>query len=226
MGETQLQNVVAIAPGRSPQAIVLMAHRDDTGLGPGANDNASGTGAMLELARVYASLGAGGGGRASPGTGPAHNIIFVSTDGGDYGALGAYRFATHSPYRNRVLAVVDIDALAGKDTPAIQFAADTPRSPPATLVQTAAARIKEQGPSAPRHPGALAQMIDLGFPFNLYEQAPMVGRGNRRRDADDRGKPARRFARRTRPTGCTSAGWARWAARRRCCSVRSTRGSS
>ena len=30
---------------------------------------------------------------------------------------------------------------------------------------------------APRHPGALGQMIDLGFPFNLYEQAPIVGRG-------------------------------------------------
>jgi hypothetical protein len=175
MGTTQLENVVAIAPGRSPQAIVLMAHRDNTGRGPGANHNASGTGAMLELARIYASLGAGS--SASPGTGPAHNIIFLSTDGGDYGALGAYRFASHSPYRNRVLAVVDIDALAGKDTPAIQFAADAPRSPPATLVQAAAARLKEQTSVAPRHPGALGQMIDLGFPFNLYEQAPIVGRG-------------------------------------------------
>jgi hypothetical protein len=176
MGETQLKNVVAIAPGRSPQAIVLMADRDDTGVGPGANDNASGTGAMLELARIYASLGSGGG-TATPGTGPAHNIIFLSTDGGNYGALGAYRFATHSPYRNRVLAVVDIDALAGKGTPALQFAADAPRSPPATLVQTAAARLKEQSAGEPRHPGALAQMIDLGFPFNLYEQAPLAGRG-------------------------------------------------
>ena len=176
MGKTQLSNVVAIAPGRSPEAIVLMAHRDDTGIDPGANDNASGTGAMLELAREYASLGTGS--RTSPGTGPAHNIIFLSTDGGSYGALGAYRFATHSPYRNRVLAVVDLDALAGKDTPAIQFSGDAPRSPPATLVQTAVSRLKEQSPRAElRHPGFLAQLIDLGFPFNLYEQAPLVGRG-------------------------------------------------
>jgi len=177
MGETQLRNVVAIAPGRSSEAIVLMAHRDDTGIGPGANDNASGTGAMLELAREYASLGTGTTGQTSPGTGPAHNIIFLSTDGGNYGALGAYRFATHSPYRQRVLAVVDLDGLAGTETPAIEFAADAPRSPPATLVQTAAARLEEQSSGAPRHPGALAQMIDLGFPFNLYEQAPLVGRG-------------------------------------------------
>jgi hypothetical protein len=175
MGPTKLENVVAIAPGRSPQAIVLMAHRDNTGVGPGANDNASGTGAMLELARMYASLGVSSG--PTPGSRPAHNIIFVSTDGGAYGALGAYRFATHSPYRHRVLALVDVDAIAGKGTPAVQFAGDAPRSPPATLVQTAAARLKEQGPGEPRHPGAFGQIIDLGFPFNLYEQAPLVGRG-------------------------------------------------
>jgi Peptidase family M28 len=175
MGPTKLENVVAIAPGRSPQAIVLMAHRDNTGVGPGANDNASGTGAMLELARMYASLGVSSG--PTPSSRPAHNVIFVSTDGGAYGALGAYRFATHSPYRHRVLAVVDVDAIAGKGTPAVQFVGDAPRSPPATLVQTAATRLKEQGPGEPRHPGAFGQIIDLGFPFNLYEQAPLVGRG-------------------------------------------------
>jgi hypothetical protein len=173
-GRTELQNVVAIAPGRSPQAIVVMAHRDDTGIGPGANDNASGTGAMLELARIYASLGGGGG---TAGAAPAHNIIFLSTDAGSYGALGAYRFATHSPYRHRVLAVVDIDAIAGRGTPSLQFAGDAPRSPPATLVQTTATRLREQSETDPRHPGVLAQLIDLGFPFNLYEQAPLVGRG-------------------------------------------------
>lgn len=174
-GRRELANVVAIVPGRSPQAIVVMAHRDDTGIGPGANDNASGTGALLELARIYASLGGGGGG--STGTGPAHNVIFLSTDGGSYGALGAYRFATHSPYRGRVLAVVDIDSIAGRGDPGLQFSGDAPRSPPATLVQTTAVRLREQGESGARHPGVLAQLIDLGFPFNLYEQAPLVGRG-------------------------------------------------
>ena len=45
---------MAVAPGQSPDVIVVMAHRDDTGVGPGANDNASGTAALLELARTYA----------------------------------------------------------------------------------------------------------------------------------------------------------------------------
>src|SRR5881394_739709 len=38
--EAVLQNVAAEAPGQSRDAIVIMAHRDDTGEGPGANDNA------------------------------------------------------------------------------------------------------------------------------------------------------------------------------------------
>ena len=49
-----LQNVMAVVAGQSPDVIVVMAHRDDTGDGPGANDNASGTAALLELARAYA----------------------------------------------------------------------------------------------------------------------------------------------------------------------------
>src|SRR4051812_33639341 len=50
-----MRNVVAVARGRSPQAIVVMAHRDDDGRGPGANDNASGAAALLELAPGYRS---------------------------------------------------------------------------------------------------------------------------------------------------------------------------
>ncbi len=53
-GSVRLQNVTAVVTGQSPDVIVVMAHRDDTGAGPGANDNASGTAALLELARAYA----------------------------------------------------------------------------------------------------------------------------------------------------------------------------
>ena len=55
LGRRTLVNLVAIAPGRTGQAIVVAAHRDNDGVGPGANDNASGTAALLELARSYGS---------------------------------------------------------------------------------------------------------------------------------------------------------------------------
>ena len=172
IGRVPLENVSAVVPGRSPSAIVVLAHRDNTGAAPGANDNASGTAALLELARPYANF---------PGTTqrptPAHTLLFVSTDGGAYGAVGAERFAASSPYRPRVLAAINLDAIAGEAAPRIAIAGDEPRSPTAALVRTIATRIAEQTGAEPRRPAAIAQLIDLAFPFSLYEQAPFVGRG-------------------------------------------------
>src|SRR5207253_3360613 len=63
-GRVRLENLSTVAPGGSPDTIVVMAHRDNTGTSPGANDNASGTEALIELARGYANVG--GGRRATP----------------------------------------------------------------------------------------------------------------------------------------------------------------
>src|SRR5215211_7677587 len=46
-----------------------------------------------------------------------------------------------------------------------------------TLVRTAAARVLEQTGREVVRPRALGQLIDLGFPFTLYDQGPFVGRG-------------------------------------------------
>jgi aminopeptidase YwaD len=46
------QNVVATLPGSRDERLVLGAHYDSVAEGPGANDNASGTATVLELARV------------------------------------------------------------------------------------------------------------------------------------------------------------------------------
>jgi hypothetical protein len=173
LGRRQLVNLVAVSPGRSNQAIVVMAHRDNTGAGPGANDNASGTAALVELARSYAATGAG----AASAVGTSNTLVFLSTDGGAFGGLGAARFANTSPYRDRTVAVVNLVALAGPDPPRIEIAGDRPRSPATTLVRTAAARVLEQTGRELGRPRAIEQLIDLGFPFTLYEQGPFVGRG-------------------------------------------------
>ena len=87
---------------------MITAHRDNSGEGPGANDNASGTAALIELARAYAPVG----GATLVQAQPTHTLVFVSTDGGAFGALGAARFAESSPYRENALAVISLDALA------------------------------------------------------------------------------------------------------------------
>jgi hypothetical protein len=171
VGRVPLVNLTAVAPGRSPQAIVVTAHRDNAGKGPGANDNASGTAALIEIARAYATP------PASPPVRPAHTILFLSTDGGVFGGLGADHFARTSFYRNRVLAVVNLDAIAGRGSPRLEIAGDTPRSPAGVLVETAAARVFDQTGAAPGRTGIFGQLIDLGFPLSFYEQAAFVGRG-------------------------------------------------
>ena len=170
-GRTTLTNLVVVAPGRSSSTIVVSAHRDNLGTGRGANDNASGTAALIELARTYARRV----GRDQ--VVPAHRIVFLSTDGGAFGSLGAAHFAASRAYRGSIAAFVSLDALAGRGPPRLIFSGDEPRSPPVELVQTAAARVLEQTGDEPRHASARQQLIDLAFPFSLHEQAPLVARG-------------------------------------------------
>src|SRR4029077_8843307 len=110
-GRVRFVNLLATKAGLSQKTIVVMAHRDDTGAGPGANDNASGTAALIELARAYA-----------PATQAArihlpYSLLFLSTDGAVYGGLGAAWFAAHAPEAPNVIAVVNLDAIAGPKPP-------------------------------------------------------------------------------------------------------------
>jgi Peptidase family M28 len=169
LGRVGLENIWAVAPGRSRQAIVVMAHRDDTGDGPGANDDASGTAALVELARGYALAAAPRGVRSG------HTIVFLSTDGGAFGGLGALRFASRPPFH--VVATIDLAAIGGGGRARVEIAGDEPRSPAASLVATVARRLQEQTGVAPERASVAAQLVDLGFPFTLYEQGPFVARG-------------------------------------------------
>jgi Peptidase family M28 len=172
-GRVEMQNLVAEAVGRSPRTIVVMAHRDNDGSGPGANDNASGTAMLIELARAYGTPP----GFAPGALHPNHTILFVSTDGGAFGALGAAAFAAHSPLRHDVAAVIDLDSVGGPGRLRMELAGDTPRTPSGTLAETAAARVLAQTGRRPARATIVRQLVDLGFPFSLYEQAPFLAHG-------------------------------------------------
>src|SRR5436190_403225 len=172
-GRVQMQNLVAEAVGRSPRSIVVLAHRDNDGTGPGANDNASGTDMLVQLARAYGAP-PGYSGRTLR---PNYTILFVSTDGGAFGALGAAAFAAHSPLRHDVAAVIDLDSVGGPGPIRMQIDGDVPRNPSGTLVETAAARVAAQIGRRPARDSILRQLTDLGFPYSLYEQAPFLAHG-------------------------------------------------
>src|SRR5947208_5619728 len=163
LGREHFVTLVATAPLRpdqdiahSQQVIVVIAHRDNLGRSPGANDNATGTGAVLEPARDVGSSALG------------HSLVLVSEDGGAYGSLGADEFARNSGLGDRLAAVINLDAIPGTGAPRVEFAGETPRSPAATLVATAQASISAQADVGAERPSAAAQLVDLAFPFTLF----------------------------------------------------------
>jgi len=171
LGRVRLRNLVTVISGASPDAILFVSHRDNTGVGPGANDNASGTAALIELARGYGHLSATAGRPR-----PQHTLIFLSSDGGAFGGFGAERFASASPLRQSVRAVVSLDALAGRAMPRLELAGFAARSPAPALVRTVDVQVAAQAKESPARPGWLTQLVDLGVPFGYGEQAPFLGR--------------------------------------------------
>jgi hypothetical protein len=172
LGRVQLRNLATVVPGARTDAILILAHRDNTGVGPGANDNASGTAALIELARGYGRLGTVAG-RPTP----KHTLVFLSSDGGAFGGYGAERYAATSPLRNDLRAVVSLDGLAGTAPPRLELSGFEPRSPTPALLRTADVRVAEELGVPPSRPGALVQLVDLGVPFGYGEQAPFLTRG-------------------------------------------------
>lgn len=109
-------NVVAILPGSDPalrdQYVVIGAHHDHLGrmgfgvldadsasaIHNGADDNASGTAAVLEMARLLARRP------------PARSVIFVTFSGEELGLLGSQYFVDHPPVPlEKMVAMINFD---------------------------------------------------------------------------------------------------------------------
>jgi hypothetical protein len=169
---TTLVNLVAEKSGLSPQAeIVVMAHRDDSGADAGLNDNASGTAALIELARSYAPTS------TVQRVSLPISLVFLSTDGAEDGAQGAAHFAALQERGQNILAVVNLDSIGGRARPRLVLGGNTARSPAPGLVETLRAALAQESGSDPSRPSGLQQLVALGFPFDPYEQAPFVSRG-------------------------------------------------
>jgi len=102
------RNVLAMLPGTDAvlgkEAVLYTAHYDHLGIDPslpgdkiynGANDNATGCGILLELARVWAAM---------PGTAP-RSILFASVTAEEQGLLGSEYLGKHSPVPPRKIMV-------------------------------------------------------------------------------------------------------------------------
>jgi hypothetical protein len=104
-----LINVVATLPGTDPtmaqETVIIGAHRDHFGrqaglLFPGADDNASGTAVVLEVARALAKTSLR----------PKRTILFVSFSGEEQGLLGSRLYVERAPVPlSSTKAMINID---------------------------------------------------------------------------------------------------------------------
>jgi Zn-dependent M28 family amino/carboxypeptidase len=113
--EQDTRNVVAKIPGGDPklseEAVVFSAHWDHLGIGEpvdgdaiynGAMDNASGTSALLELARWFT--------RVQPP--PKRSILFLAVTAEEQGLLGSQYYAEFPVYPlEKTLAAINIDGM-------------------------------------------------------------------------------------------------------------------
>ncbi|MEU4215028.1 M28 family peptidase [Actinoplanes sp. NPDC026623] len=109
-GLAQVRNVVALLPGTaSTGRIFLVAHYDSAQTGPGGNDDAAGTAAVLESARALA-----GGPRLR------NDVVFVLTDAEEACLCGAQAFVDQHPLARGGGVVLNLEA-RGSTGPAIMF---------------------------------------------------------------------------------------------------------
>jgi hypothetical protein len=115
MDQGRAPNVVAILPGSDPvlrnEYVVLSAHMDHVGVGEpvngdsiynGADDDASGTTGLLEVAQAFASLGVR----------PKRSIIFLHVSGEEKGLIGSQWFSDHPTVPlGQVVADVNVDMI-------------------------------------------------------------------------------------------------------------------
>jgi Zn-dependent M28 family amino/carboxypeptidase len=113
----QSHNVIAKRIGIDPvlknQYVIYSAHWDHFGIGPevngdkiyhGALDNASGSAALLEIARAYAQL--------KPENAPKRSILFLSVTAEEQGLLGSEYYAEHPLYPvSRTAANINMDGM-------------------------------------------------------------------------------------------------------------------
>lgn len=111
--ETPTTNAIGFLQGTDDSAGVLLvtAHLDHLGVRPdgvimhGANDDASGVAAVLELARAMAA-----------GDRPRRSILFVCYGSEELGLLGSQYFAEHPPIPlDRIVANLEIEMIGQQD---------------------------------------------------------------------------------------------------------------
>jgi hypothetical protein len=113
----KMDNVLAYIPGkRNDEYVIVGAHFDHLGVDEtladdkiynGADDNASGVSAVLQIARAF----------ALSGEKPLRNVIFAFWDGEEKGLLGSKHFVQHCPFLKQIKGYLNFDMIGRNNKP-------------------------------------------------------------------------------------------------------------
>ena len=96
------RNIEAILPGETNDSIIVCAHYDSVPSSPGADDNGSGTSAVLAIAKALSNFKVK----------LTYTIRFVLFSGEEEGLLGSFSYATNAVENNMpIIAVLNADMI-------------------------------------------------------------------------------------------------------------------
>lgn len=112
-----MRNVLGMIPGKNTKEYVIVgAHFDHLGIDPaldgdqiynGADDNASGVSAVLQIVRAF----------ALSGQQPERNVIFAFWDGEEKGLLGSKYFVQTCPFITQIKGYLNFDMIGRNNKP-------------------------------------------------------------------------------------------------------------
>jgi Peptidase family M28/PA domain len=120
-GSIPTQNVIAETRGGDPNKVIVVgAHLDSVGTGPGSNDNGSGSGAILEIAEQLR------------GVFPRNKIRFMWFSAEESGLLGSTAYVNSLPpsERSKIAAMLNFDMIGSPNFVNFVYDGDLSDSPP------------------------------------------------------------------------------------------------
>ncbi|MFQ6675510.1 MAG: M28 family metallopeptidase [Fidelibacterota bacterium] len=165
-----LRNVVGVIPGKSSREITTVAHFDQSpDTYEGADNDGSGIAVLLQLAEIFSSEPT-----------PAYTLVFLASDGEEYGMLGSLRYVQTHENREAIIAALSLDNV-GKELydglrmdPRGQF-----RGYGALWFQLLAREAAQSIGEAwiPMINPPVLQILDQAVPISFMDEGPFVAYG-------------------------------------------------
>lgn len=160
----QAVNIVGVLPGRDPAApaVLMMAHYDSAWESPGAADDGAGVAAILEAVRALKARG------------PIdRSLVVLFTDSEELNLDGARIFFSEHPLRDRIGAVVNLEARGGGGR---AFMFETGRGNAGTIdLFSRAARRADGGPSSSSLSIFVYENMPNGTDFTIPKNRGVAG---------------------------------------------------